>query len=85
MGPEHRLASLQSNATQLANMPHHLGRGTVHQQNSETVVGTGSQFWAHPMGSHTAREDEYPNPSNFPPARQFRSVDEYCILRQSHF
>lgn len=85
MGPEHRLACLQSYATQLTSMPHHLRRGIIHQQNSETVVGTVSRFWAHPMGSHTVRGDAYPNAPDFPPARQFRSVDKYCILRQIHF
>ena len=87
MNPDHYPAFLQSDSTQSTNVPHHLSRNFVHQQNSETVVGTGSQFWDHPMGSYTVREDESPtsNAPAFPPARQFRSVDEYCLLRQTQF
>jgi len=72
MNPDHRLAYLQSHSTRSTNVPHYLSRGFVHQQNLETVIGTGSQFWDHPKGSYaTVLEDESPNAPALPPARQF--------------
>ena len=70
VGPDHILACLQSQPTQPTNVPHHLGRGFVHQQNPETVVGIGSQLLDQPMGSYTMQEGESPNASGFIPARQ---------------
>lgn len=84
IGPGHRLACRQSKSTQSTNVPHHLGtRSFVHQQVLETVVGIGSQFLDHPMGSYTVRGDESPYTSGFPLADfpLARSVGKLRLLR----